>query len=374
MTLTLNKLKLGFLFFVCGFVLNNRANVFATGTNISTDVLVVGGTVSGTSAAIEAARSGAHVVLIEAYPWLGGMLTSAGVSATDGNHMLPSGLWGEFRAHLCKHYGSAEALATGWVSNTQFEPHVGNSILSSMVNQESRIIRIHGYHIVKALLAGRKVTGAVFVNEAATDTITINATVSVDATEAGDLMALAGCKYYIGQDPRSLTGEAGAPGKATDIIQNLLNAQCWLMPYLDVTPDNPAFQAVQRIGLSGIMRGEGIIIDWANKTYFYPDQKLTKSELDRIVKILSGADLVPLDFKSIRTDKTTVNRKNALNSLLACLKGKVQLSANSLEYLNNKLPEVFRVSDNSLKEKISRQEMAVWIDVLFDPFHNYKSI
>ena len=56
------------------------------------DVVVVGGGTGGTAAAIEAARSGAHVLVVEESPWLGGMLTSAGVSAIDGNYRLRGGL------------------------------------------------------------------------------------------------------------------------------------------------------------------------------------------------------------------------------------------------------------------------------------------
>ncbi|MBD3288840.1 FAD-dependent oxidoreductase, partial [candidate division KSB1 bacterium] len=51
-----------------------------------TEVLIAGGGTSGFCAAIQAARSGARVILVEETPWLGGMLTSAGVSAIDGNH------------------------------------------------------------------------------------------------------------------------------------------------------------------------------------------------------------------------------------------------------------------------------------------------
>ena len=52
------------------------------------DVVVVGGGTGGTAAAIEAARGGARVLVVEESPWLGGMLTSAGVSAIDGNYRL----------------------------------------------------------------------------------------------------------------------------------------------------------------------------------------------------------------------------------------------------------------------------------------------
>ena len=52
---------------------------------IEVDVLVVGGGTGGTAAAIQAARRGAKTMLVSEFSWLGGMLTSAGVSAPDGN-------------------------------------------------------------------------------------------------------------------------------------------------------------------------------------------------------------------------------------------------------------------------------------------------
>ncbi len=57
------------------------------------DVLVVGGGASGTAAGIQAARMGARTLIAEETLWLGGMLTSAGVSAVDGNYKLPSGIF-----------------------------------------------------------------------------------------------------------------------------------------------------------------------------------------------------------------------------------------------------------------------------------------
>ena len=96
-------------------------------------VLVVGGGTSGVAAALQCARIGVPVTLIESTTWLGGMLTAAGVSAVDGNYRLPAGLWGEFRDALVSHYGSLDALKTGWVSQVMFEPHVGDSIFKSWV-------------------------------------------------------------------------------------------------------------------------------------------------------------------------------------------------------------------------------------------------
>ena len=83
--------------------------------SLTYDIVIVGGGTSGTAAAIQAGRLGAEVLLLQEKDWLGGMLTAAGVSATDGNHKLPSGIW-EFRDSLYARYGSPKALSTGWVS------------------------------------------------------------------------------------------------------------------------------------------------------------------------------------------------------------------------------------------------------------------
>ena len=44
------------------------------------DVLIVGGGASGVTSGIQAARMGANTLILEETTWLGGMLTSAGVS------------------------------------------------------------------------------------------------------------------------------------------------------------------------------------------------------------------------------------------------------------------------------------------------------
>lgn len=70
----------------------------------SVDVLIIGGGASGVTAGIQSARMGAATLIVEETEWLGGMLTSAGVSAVDGNYDLPAGLFGEFREHLADYY------------------------------------------------------------------------------------------------------------------------------------------------------------------------------------------------------------------------------------------------------------------------------
>src|SRR5512143_1815974 len=106
---------------------------------LDADVLVVGGGTGGTAAGIQSARLGARTIVADPLPWLGGMLSSAGVSATDGNHRLPSGIWREFRQKVYDAYGGPEAVNTGWVSNTQFEPHVADRIFKEMAAGEGQL-------------------------------------------------------------------------------------------------------------------------------------------------------------------------------------------------------------------------------------------
>ena len=107
------------------------------------DVVVVGGGTGGTAAAIEAARDGARVLVVEESPWLGGMLTSAGVSAIDGNYRLRGGLFGEFTDSLAARYGGYDALKSGWVSNILFNPAVGADILYKMAIKAGVEVRLN---------------------------------------------------------------------------------------------------------------------------------------------------------------------------------------------------------------------------------------
>lgn len=155
------------------------------------DVLVVGGGTGGIAAGIQSARSGAKTAIVEEFSWLGGMLSAAGVSATDGNDNLPSGIWEEFRQAIWKHYGGRQAVSTGWVSNTCFEPHVADSIFKSMAAKERNLQLFYNHRFLHVLKKENKVLGAEFVNDAG-KRLRIYARVTIDATELGDVFKDAG--------------------------------------------------------------------------------------------------------------------------------------------------------------------------------------
>ena len=184
------------------------------------DVLIIGGTTSGISAGLQSARLNIKTLIVEETPWLGGMLTAAGVSATDGNHQLHSGIWNEFREKLRVHYGGEAALATGWVSNTQVEPPIGDSIFKSMAATEHNLSVIYGFHLTKILKESNTVIGAEFQNEL-NELLTVHAKVVIDATDLGDGLAMAGAAFDLGMESSSVTGEECAPEIANNIVQDL---------------------------------------------------------------------------------------------------------------------------------------------------------
>lgn len=183
------------------------------------DVVVIGGGVSGTTAGIRSARLGAKTLIVEQGPWLGGMLTSAGVSATDGNYRLRGGMWGEFRDKLEAHYGSAEALKTGWVSNLLFEPSVGAKIFASMAEAEEFLTV--DYHTTLTDIRQLKNGSWQLTLSNGEKSWKVRAQVVIDATELGDVAAKVGIGYDVGMESRKLTGEDIAPEEANGIIQDL---------------------------------------------------------------------------------------------------------------------------------------------------------
>ena len=197
----------------------------------SVDVLVVGGGASGTAAGIQAARMGSKTLIAEETPWLGGMLTSAGVSAIDGNYRLRGGLFGEFTDALAEHYGGYENMRTGWVSNILFEPRVGAEILADMAAREKLLKVEHGLRFVgvEKLSRGWKVN----FESASGGSRSVRCKVLVDGTELGDVARAAGIAYHIGFDPRSYTGEAMALEAGNDIVQDMT----MVMTIKDYGPD-----------------------------------------------------------------------------------------------------------------------------------------
>ena len=184
------------------------------------DVLVIGGGASGIAAGIQSARMEVPTMVVEETPWIGGMLTSAGVSCVDGNYNLRSGIFGEFADSLAKRYGGWEELKTGWVSHINFEPHVGQEVLTDMATSCGEYLDVRRQTSVRDV---KKVGDSweVLIMDKDGNEYKVTADVLIDGTELGDVAKACGVEYRIGMESASQTGESIAPEKANDIIQDL---------------------------------------------------------------------------------------------------------------------------------------------------------
>src|SRR4051794_41047817 len=117
------------------------------------DVVVYGGTSGGVAAAVQAARLGKSVVLIEPGKHLGG-LTSGGLGATDiGNKAAIGGVSREFYQRVRKHYeddanwkfekraefkgrGHEPKEDTAWT----FEPHVAEKVYADLLKEHKVVV------------------------------------------------------------------------------------------------------------------------------------------------------------------------------------------------------------------------------------------
>lgn len=212
-----------------------------------TDVLVVGASASGIAAGIQSARMGANTIIAEPSTWLGGMITAAGVCAFDGNHNLPAGIFGEFRAALYKVYGGPSKVATGWVSNTLFEPHVGDSIFKTMVASSQNLTVQYHWQFQKTIVENGVIKGAAFTQTLTGEKYIVYAKQVIDATELGDVIASAGIPYDLGMESNEITQENVHKGPSNDIVQDItyvailkdygMGKDCTIAKPLNYNPD-----------------------------------------------------------------------------------------------------------------------------------------
>ncbi|XZO01464.1 MAG: FAD-dependent oxidoreductase [Microcoleus sp.] len=207
---------------------------------LTADVLVVGGGTGGTAAAIQAARCGAKTILVSEFPWLGGMLTSAGVSAPDGNELAAfgTGLWGAFLRELQQRH--QEGLDWGWVSFFTYDPRIGAEIFADWVKCLPNLRWISGQKVQGVLREGDRIVGVQFPD------FMVSATVTLDATELGDLLAVAEVPHRWGWEFQAEFGEPSAPIAPNDLTQTYpIQAPTWVVMMQDfgegaVAPEIPA--------------------------------------------------------------------------------------------------------------------------------------
>jgi hypothetical protein len=205
---------------------------------LTTDVLVVGGGTGGTAAAIQSARRGAQTILVSETPWLGGMLTAAGVAAPDGNELaaFQTGLWGAYVRSLLAHQPGN--LDNSWVSMFSYDPRIGANIFAEWASLPN-LKWISGQTPREVYKKNNRITGVRFAD------LIIKAKITLDATELGDLLALAKVPHRWGWEMQSEFAEPSAPVIPNNLTQKYpVQSPTWVVILKDFgnveAPEIPA--------------------------------------------------------------------------------------------------------------------------------------
>jgi hypothetical protein len=184
------------------------------------DVVIYGGTSAGIAAAIQSARMGKTVLLIEPSQRIGG-LTTGGLGQTDiGNKVAIGGIAREFYQNIRKYYedtarwkwqkkeeyadGGQTRTAEGEDAMWTFEPSAALEVYKAMLAAENMKL-VYGERLNRK--DGVTKNGSSITRIEMESGTAYSGRMFIDATYEGDLMAAAGVKYFVGREANSVYGE-----------------------------------------------------------------------------------------------------------------------------------------------------------------------
>lgn len=204
------------------WVREGSAVVRDEGTTIEADVCVYGGTSGGVAAAVQAARMGQRVVLVEPGGHLGGM-TSGGLSAVDiGDPRSVGGIAREYFTRLVGSYGKTlnwgeqfrgnGGPATGGAYS--IEPHIAERVFDEMV-REAGVTVLRNSPLKEVHKVGARISELILdpgqLSESSDGSqsrrLKVVAKMFLDTTYEGDLMAAAGVSYTLMREGNAKYGE-----------------------------------------------------------------------------------------------------------------------------------------------------------------------
>jgi hypothetical protein len=172
-------------------------------------VLVWGGGSGGVAAALQSARAGASTLLLTPGPWLGGMVSAAGVCCPDGNELTPwqTGLWGALLRALAAE--TPGGLDHNWVSCFGYRPSTAESILRRWVAAEPRLRWWPRCRVRELQRRDGRIRAATVEHPGGL--AILQPTIVIDGSDRGDLFPLAEVSFRLGWEARETWQEPSAP-------------------------------------------------------------------------------------------------------------------------------------------------------------------
>ncbi len=215
------------------------------------EIIVIGGGLGGSLAALSAAKMGKNVILTEETVRIGGQLTSQLVPPDEHKWIEQFGCtstYREFRNRVRDYYRwnyplKEEALhnprlnpGNALVSRISHDPRISLTVLNDMLApfiHTGKITVLLKYKPVAVETCGDKVRSVKVRGLEAEDEVTVSGTLFIDATECGDLLPLADVEYVTGAESQEETGEPHAlEGKAESLDMQSIT-HCFAVDYLE---------------------------------------------------------------------------------------------------------------------------------------------
>lgn len=176
------------------------------------DIVIVGGTPGGITAAVAAAREGKDCVILERTAHIGG-LPANGLGATDiGTRGATTGLFGQFvetnRALYIEKYGADSPQVRDCSDGYHFEPHVAEESFRKMLGAAGPgkitvlVMRQFDSSADNVVMEGDRIAAIKVLDRTTGGMETYSGKIFVDATYEGDLGAAAGVPFRTGREGR----------------------------------------------------------------------------------------------------------------------------------------------------------------------------
>ena len=174
-------------------------------------LVVWGGGTGGVAAAIQAARMGVETLLLTPGPWLGGMLSSAGVSAPDGHELScwQTGLWGAFLRGIAN--AEPEGLDQNWVSCFGFHPCKAEKLLQTWVSELPLLSWRSEVRLKCIKRHGDRLTAIEIEQFGKNEQLKFE--LLIDGSDLGETLPLADVEFRWGWEPRERWNEPSAPSQ-----------------------------------------------------------------------------------------------------------------------------------------------------------------
>lgn len=215
------------------------------------DIVIIGGSLGGVSAALAAANSDKKVILTEDTYWIGGQITNQAVPPDEHQWIEQFGCTASYRSfrnrvreYYMTYYPVTEEArrkaylnpGNAWVGRVCHEPKTALAVLNEMLApyvSSGRVTILTRCKAVKVDTTADRIDSVTLRNIDSGTEYFLSAPYFLDATECGDLLPLSGTEYVTGSESVNQTGELHAlPGDADPLDMQPIT-WCFTMDYIE---------------------------------------------------------------------------------------------------------------------------------------------